>query len=91
MTTRPAAPRKPRARSQARIDAILDAARTLLAAEGVAIIMVSSELAEVLGVSDRVLVIGDGQLRGDFINQGLTQEQVLAAALSQNNNNRKTA
>ena len=36
MTTRPAAPRKPRARSRARIDAILDAARTLLAAEGVA-------------------------------------------------------
>ena len=35
MTTRPAAPRKPRARSQARIDAILDAARTLLATEGV--------------------------------------------------------
>jgi D-xylose transport system ATP-binding protein len=62
-----------------------------LAAEGVAIIMVSSELAEVLGVSNRVLVIGDGQLRGDFINQGLTQEQVLAAALSQNNNDRKTA
>ena len=62
-----------------------------LAAEGVSIIMVSSELAEVLGVSNRVLVIGDGQLRGDFINDGLTQEQVLAAALSQNNNNRKTA
>ena len=62
-----------------------------LAAEGVAIIMVSSELAEVLGVSNRVLVIGDGQLRGDFINQGLTQEQVLAAALSHNNNDRKTA
>ena len=41
---------------------------------------------------DRVLVIGEGQLRGDFINQGLTQEQVLAAALSQNNNSdRKTA
>jgi D-xylose transport system ATP-binding protein len=54
--------------------------------------MVSSELAEVLGVSDRVLVIGEGQLRGDFVNQDLTQEQVLAAALSQNqghnNNNR---
>jgi D-xylose transport system ATP-binding protein len=54
-----------------------------LAATGVSIIMVSSELAEVLGVSDRVLVIGEGQLRGDFINEGLTQEQVLAAALSQ--------
>ena len=36
MPIRPAAPRKPRARSQARIDAILDAARALLAAEGVA-------------------------------------------------------
>jgi D-xylose transport system ATP-binding protein len=61
-----------------------------LAATGVSIIMVSSELAEVLGVSDRVLVIGEGQLRGDFVNQDLTQEQVLAAALSQNqghNNN----
>lgn len=44
-----------------------------------------------LGVSNRVLVIGDGQLRGDFINQGLTQEQVLAAALSQHNKNGKTA
>ncbi|POY81997.1 D-xylose ABC transporter ATP-binding protein [Pseudomonas amygdali pv. morsprunorum] len=66
-----------------------------LAAEGVSIIMVSSELAELLGVSDRVLVIGEGQLRGDFINHELTQEQVLAAALSHpdapDNNARKTA
>jgi AcrR family transcriptional regulator len=42
MTTRPAAPRKPRARSQARIDAILDAARALLAAEGVASLSIYS-------------------------------------------------
>jgi len=54
-----------------------------LAAQGIAIIMVSSELAEVLGVSDRVLVMGEGRLRGDFVNQGLTQEQVLAAAIGQ--------
>jgi D-xylose transport system ATP-binding protein len=54
-----------------------------LASEGMSIIMVSSELAEVLGISDRVLVMGEGQLRGDFVNQGLTQEQVLAAALDQ--------
>ncbi len=52
-----------------------------LAAQGVAIIMVSSDLNEVLGVSDRVLVIGEGQLRGDFVNEGLTQERVLAAAI----------
>ncbi len=54
-----------------------------LARQGVAIIMVSSELAEVLGVSDRVLVIGEGKLRGNFINRGLTQETVLAAAIDQ--------
>ena len=54
-----------------------------LVQRGISIIMVSSELSEVLGVSDRVLVIGEGQLRGDFINQDLTQEQVLAAALKQ--------
>jgi D-xylose transport system ATP-binding protein len=52
-----------------------------LASQGMSIIMVSSELAEVLGVSDRVLVMGEGQLRGDFINQDLTQETLLAAAL----------
>jgi D-xylose transport system ATP-binding protein len=54
-----------------------------LAQRGISIIMVSSELSEVLGVSDRVLVIGEGQLRGDFVNRDLTQEQVLAAALKQ--------
>jgi D-xylose transport system ATP-binding protein len=54
-----------------------------LAQQGVAIIMVSSELAEVLGVSDRVLVMGEGRLRGEFINEHLSQEMVLAAALEQ--------
>jgi AcrR family transcriptional regulator len=39
---RPATPRKPRARSQARIDSILDAARELLAAEGVASLSIYS-------------------------------------------------
>ncbi|NGZ86304.1 D-xylose ABC transporter ATP-binding protein [Duganella aceris] len=52
-----------------------------LAREGMSIIMVSSELAEVLGISDRVLVIGEGKLRGDFVNDNLSQETVLAAAL----------
>ncbi|WNL46409.1 xylose ABC transporter ATP-binding protein [Dyella sp. BiH032] len=52
-----------------------------LAAQGVSIILVSSEMPEVLGMADRVLVMGEGRLRGDFPNQGLTQEQVLAAAI----------
>ncbi|GGG03432.1 MULTISPECIES: xylose ABC transporter ATP-binding protein [Rhizobium] len=54
-----------------------------LAKAGVAVLMVSSELTEVLGISDRVLVIGEGRLRGDFVNDNLTQEHVLAAALGQ--------
>jgi ribose transport system ATP-binding protein len=54
-----------------------------LAKQGMAIIMVSSELAEVIGISDRVLVMGEGKLRGDFVNQDLTQEMLLAAALDQ--------
>ncbi len=54
-----------------------------LASAGMAIIMVSSELAEVLGISDRVLVMGEGQLRGDFVNHDLSQEMLLAAALGQ--------
>ncbi|RJX76263.1 TetR/AcrR family transcriptional regulator [Pseudomonas sp. LS-2] len=40
--TRPATPRKPRARSQARIDSILDAARALLASDGVASLSIYS-------------------------------------------------
>ncbi|WP_062379388.1 TetR/AcrR family transcriptional regulator [Pseudomonas abietaniphila] len=47
--TRPATPRKPRARSQARIDSILDAARTLLASDGVASLSIYS-VAERAGI-----------------------------------------
>jgi len=47
--TRTATPRKPRARSQARIDSILDAARMLLAAEGVASLSIYS-VAERAGI-----------------------------------------
>jgi D-xylose transport system ATP-binding protein len=53
-----------------------------LAQRGMSIVMVSSEMPEVLGLSDRVLVIGEGELRGDFVNDGLTQEDILSAAIS---------
>ncbi|AQS88602.1 sugar ABC transporter ATP-binding protein [Neoasaia chiangmaiensis NBRC 101099] len=54
-----------------------------LVKEGMSIIMVFSELPEVLGISDRVLVIGEGELRGDFINdETLTQERILTAAIT---------
>jgi D-xylose transport system ATP-binding protein len=52
-----------------------------LAKQGVAVLMISSELPEVLGISDRVLVMGEGKLRGDFPNESLSQEKILAAAI----------
>ena len=54
-----------------------------LAQEGIAIIVISSELPEVLGISDRVLVMHQGQIKADLINNHLTQEQVMEAALKE--------
>jgi ABC-type sugar transport system ATPase subunit len=54
-----------------------------LTAEGKAILMISSELPEVLGMSDRILVLCRGRLVAELGAQGATQEQVLAAALGQ--------
>ncbi|MBP2168970.1 D-xylose transport system ATP-binding protein [Erwinia toletana] len=52
-----------------------------LVQQGIAIIVISSELPEVLGLSDRVLVMHQGQIKADLINQNLTQQQVMEAAL----------
>ncbi len=51
-----------------------------LAAEGLAIVMVSSELPEVLGLSDRVLVLHEGKLTGEFSKEEATPEKVMIAA-----------
>jgi D-xylose transport system ATP-binding protein len=51
-----------------------------LAKEGLAIVMVSSELPEVLGLSDRVLVLHEGKLTGEFSKAEATPEKVMAAA-----------
>jgi len=48
-----------------------------LASEGVAIIMISSELPEILGMSDRILVIREGQLGGEFDREEATQEKLM--------------
>ena len=51
-----------------------------LAHEGVAIVFVSSELPEILGMSDRVLVLHEGKVTGEFINHNLTQADILRCA-----------
>jgi D-xylose transport system ATP-binding protein len=51
-----------------------------LASEGMAIVLVSSELPEVLGLSDRVIVLHEGKLTGEFTRDAATPEKVMAAA-----------
>ncbi len=51
-----------------------------LARQGLAIVLVSSELPEVLGLSDRVLVLHEGQVTGEFTRSAATPEGVMACA-----------
>ena len=51
-----------------------------LAREGKAILMVSSEMPEILGMSDRVLVMAGGRITAEFSRAEVTQEMVLEAA-----------
>ncbi|MCA9978310.1 MAG: sugar ABC transporter ATP-binding protein, partial [Anaerolineales bacterium] len=54
-----------------------------LAAEGIAILMISSELPEVLGMSDRILVMREGHITGEFSHTEATQEKLMMAATGQ--------
>ncbi|MCQ4088306.1 sugar ABC transporter ATP-binding protein [Saccharibacillus sp. JS10] len=47
---------------------------------GVAIIMVSSELPEVLGMSDRIIVVHEGKIGGELSSHEATQEQIMTLA-----------
>ena len=52
-----------------------------LVEEGKSIIMISSELPEVLGMSDRVLVLSDGEITGELQGQEATAEAVMHLAI----------
>jgi rhamnose transport system ATP-binding protein len=56
---------------------------TDLAKSGVAILMISSELPEVLGVADRILVMREGRLVGEFSHDDASEEAVMSAAMGQ--------
>ena len=47
---------------------------------GITIIMVSSELPEILGMSDRIIVLRDGAITGEFENDNITEEMVMQKA-----------
>jgi ABC-type sugar transport system ATPase subunit len=53
-----------------------------LAKQGIAIIMISSEMPELIGMSDRILVMSNGKIRGNYIERDqVSQETILRLAL----------
>jgi rhamnose transport system ATP-binding protein len=60
--------------------AAVHALMSKLAMEGIAILMISSELPEVLGMSDRIIVMHEGQMTGHFTRAEATQEKIIFAA-----------
>ncbi|WP_348664263.1 ATP-binding cassette domain-containing protein [uncultured Idiomarina sp.] len=53
-----------------------------LVAAGKSVLLISSELSEVIGMSDRILVMREGRIQGEIENgQGTTQEAILSMAL----------
>jgi ribose transport system ATP-binding protein len=51
-----------------------------LAAEGLAILVISSDLPEVLTISDRVLVMREGRMMGELSHAEATEERIMALA-----------
>jgi len=53
-----------------------------LAAEGVAILLISSELPEVIGMSDRILVMREKRIAGEFSREEFSEEAIGSCALA---------
>jgi ribose transport system ATP-binding protein len=51
-----------------------------LAGEGMAILMISSEMPEIIGMSDRVIVMCQGRVTGEFARPNLSQEEIMTCA-----------
>jgi ABC-type sugar transport system ATPase subunit len=62
--------------ARAEIYALMNA----LTREGLAILMISSDLPEILGMSDRVVVMREGRTRGELTRVEATPERVMALA-----------
>lgn len=51
-----------------------------LTERGVSIIMISSELPEIIGMSDRVMVVHEGHIQGDLVGERITEENIMTLA-----------
>ncbi|WP_320776152.1 sugar ABC transporter ATP-binding protein [Streptomyces sp. CRN 30] len=61
-----------------------------LTAQGAAVLMISSDLPEVLGMSDRVLVMAQGRIAGELTAEEASQDAVMALAVSNTNHSNGT-
>lgn len=52
-----------------------------LAASGVAVVFASSDLPEVLGVADRIVVMREGQIAGELLHEEANEQQALSLAM----------
>ncbi|WP_213456369.1 sugar ABC transporter ATP-binding protein [Rhizomonospora bruguierae] len=53
-----------------------------LAAEGIAVLVISSELPEILGLADRIIVMQHGRITGELTHDDATEERILALAMA---------
>ena len=53
-----------------------------LVQQGVAVVMISSELPELIGICNRIIVMHEGRLKGEFVGDRVSQEQIMACAMS---------
>jgi ABC-type sugar transport system ATPase subunit len=60
-----------------------------LAKDGVGVLMISSELPEIMGISDRMLVMREGRVTGEFSRDEATQDDIMRAATARRANNAK--
>ena len=53
----------------------------MLKAKGTAIIMISSDMQEIIGISDRVIVMHEGKVTGELNRKEATQENIMKLAI----------
>lgn len=60
-----------------------------IAARGAAVVVISSEMNEVIGMSDRIIVMAEGKITGELNRKDATQNKILTLASNLTNNSGK--
>ena len=54
-----------------------------MASEGIAVIVISSEMPEIIGVSDRIITMLEGEVSGEFVRGDVSEKKLLHACAQQ--------